>query len=276
MVEAAALTSTEGARARWLGVATVHAAHQASQLGLRPDALTPWLAALHLAAIGLALSRPRLAMSAVALLGVVQCAAAFPRTATHLYLGVVVSLLLALLDPEDPLDQRLLRRSALALPLIVFAWSGVQKAVHGYWFAGQLLAWTIASRDDVALVARPLLDDSTAAQLASFRREVEGSGPYRLGGGWAVISNLVWLAELGSPLLAVWARAQLWWVLLLGLWTIQLVAHEWQFALLFTNLLWCAAPQRAQPIGRALTLAALAVLVVARAAGLGLMPQGIS
>jgi len=42
-------------------------------------------------------------------------------------------------------------------------------------------------------------------------------------------------------------------VLLLGLWTIQLVAHEWQFALLFTNLLWCAAPQRAQPIGRALT-----------------------
>ncbi len=270
-----AATSTELARGRWLGAAVVHSAHQAAQLTARPDALTPWLAVLHLAVIALATVRPRLAMAALAMLGVVQCAAAFPRTATHLFLGVAVSLLLCLLDPADPADAAALRRSAIALPLIVFAWSGLQKAIHGYWFSGELLAWTIVSRDDVAIVVRPLLDAPTLTHLQSLERGVEGSGPFRMQGLWVMVSNLVWISELLSPLLALWhrSRAQLWWLLLVATWAIQLVAHEWQFALLFSNLLLCAAEQRVQPVGRALTLGALALLVTARLTGVGLMPE---
>lgn len=265
---AAAVTATERARARFLGVATVHAIHQASQLGVRPDAFSPWLIVLHVAAIPLAVVRPRLAMAAVAMLGIVQCVTFFPRTANHLYLGVVISLMLALLDPDDPLDLQQLRRSALALPLIVFAWSGLQKAIHGYWFSAEFLAWTIAARDDVAFVVRPLLDDATAMQLASFDRAVEGSGPYRLPVAWVLVSNVIWVTELGSPLLAVWSRtrAQLWWLLLAGTWAIQVFAHEVQFGLLFSNLLLCAAPPRAERIGRGLVVCALAMLVVVRIA----------
>jgi hypothetical protein len=268
-------TSTEAARARWLGVATVHAVHQAAQLAGRSDVFPMWLVALHVLTLPVAVVRPRLAMAAVAMLGIVQCAAMFPVTATHLYLGVVVSLLLGLLDPEDPLDVAQLRKSALALPLIVFAWSGLQKAIHGYWFSGELLAWTMVARDDVAWVVRPLLDDGTAVHLGALKRDVEGSGPFRLQGLWALASNGVWLAELGSPLLALWARlrAQLWAWLLLGTWMIQLVAHEWQFALLFTNLLLCAAPPKAQRVGRALTLAGLGLLLFAHLTGTGMLRQ---
>ncbi len=217
-------------------------------------------------------------MAGVAVLGAVQCALVFPQTATHLYLGVVVSLLLCLLDPSDPRDAQQLRRSAIALPLIVFAWSGALKAIHGYWFSGQLLAWTIVARDDVARVARPLLDDATAAQLASLKRDVEGSGPFRLGGVWVLVSNLVWVAELFAPLLAAWPRlrAQLWWVLLLGTWSIQLFAHEWQFALLLTTLLLCAAPDRAQRIGRLFALGLMAMLILARLTGAGLLMPEVS
>lgn len=258
-----------------VGVAVVHAAHQASQLAALPD--PGWLIPFHLAAIPLAIFRPRLSMSVVAALGVVQCVMMFPRTANHLYLGVVVSLLLALLLTDDEDDGRQLRLSALALPLIVFAWSGVQKALHGYWFQGQLLAWVMVARDDVAFVARPMLDDAVAKHLGGLDRHVEGSGPFRLNGAWILVSNGIWLAELFSPLLALVAfiRARLWWLLLIGLWAIQLVAHEWQFALLFTNVLTIQAPPKRQRLLRPLILLALVVLTFARAVNAGWMPQVI-
>ncbi len=258
-----------------IGVAVVHATHQASQLAVLPDG--GWLVPFHLAAIPLALFRPRLAMAVVAGLGAIQCALMFPRTANHLYLGVAVSLLLALLLTGDEEDERQLKLSALALPLIVFAWSGVQKALHGYWFQGQLLAWTMVARDDVAFVARPMLDDAVAKHLGGLDRHVDGSGPFRLNGTWLFVSNGIWLAELFSPALAAVAfiRARLWWLLLVGLWAIQLVAHEWQFALLFTNVLTIPASQKSQRLLRPLILLALVVLTFARAVNAGWLPQVI-
>lgn len=240
----------------------VHALHQAVQLSARPDDFTLPLAVLHAAAIPLALKRPRLAMGVVAALGLAQCALSFPRTATHLYLGVVVSLLLCLLEEDDPH----LKRLALALPLIVFCWSGVQKLVHGYWLRGQLLAWVMVSRPDVAWVARPLLDEATAARLGTLARSVEGSGPFRLDGAWLVLSNGVWLLELLAPLFLL-ARAHAWWLLLGLTFGIQLFAHEWQFGLLFANLLLLAAPATVAPRARAAVVAALVLLLAARLSG---------
>lgn len=253
---------------RWASFAAVHALHQAVQLGARPDAFTPVLAGVHAATVALALWRPRVAMALVAALGLLECVHAFPRTATHQYLGVVVSLLLVLLLDDDAE----LKRAALALPLIVFAWSGVQKLVHGYWLDGQLLAWMMTGRNDVAVVARPLLDDAVAQTLGALPRDVEGSGPFRLSGAWVLASNGVWLIELVSPL-SLLARRHAWWLLLALTWGIQLVAHEWQFALLFSNLLLCAGPPRVQVPARAVLIAALLVLALARLLGLGLMPE---
>jgi len=256
-----AATATE-AVSRLLAFAPVHALHQTAQLFVRPDALTPWLVPLHAACVVLAVRRPRLAMAAVAVLGAAQCALAFPRTATHLWLGALVSVLFALVGD----DEEELGRVALALPLIVLGWSGVQKLVHGYWFHGELLAWMAVSRPDVTLMALPFLQPG---ELAGLQRDVEGSGPFRLSGGWVVLSNAVWVVELLVPVTAAFAflRARAWLVLLVLLWSLQVVAHEWQFALLLSNLLVCRAPVAVQPRLRAAIAVALVVLVVARLLG---------
>jgi hypothetical protein len=217
-------------------LATVHALHQAGQsLSVAPPGP---LLAVHLVMVPLSWWRPRAAMAVVALLGLVQCGLAFPRTGNHLMLGVVVSLVLALLDERDPEETSLRRASFLALVLIVFVWSGVHKVWHGLWFRGETLAWLSVSRGDVGALLRPFFSDGLAQRLASLSRTDEGSGPFRLEGAWLLVSNAVWLGELGAA--AFWHRrlrplaAP---VLLVMVWLVQFVAHEWEFALLLTNLL---------------------------------------
>ncbi len=214
---------------------TVHALHQAGQaLGQPHDAL---LLALHALTVPLAAWRPRVAMTLVAALGLAQCAAAWPRTGNHLFLGVLVSALLALLDGEQREERLQLERSLLAMVLLSFGWSGVHKLLHGAWFQGETLAWLMTSRGDVAAVLRPFLADDEALRLSMLSRVTEGSGPFRLSGPWVLVSNAVWLGELA--LLALWhpkLRSMAHRVLLPTIWLVQLVAHEWEFALLLTNM----------------------------------------
>lgn len=259
------------------GFAALHALHQAGQLLGRhqpvTDATLLPLAFLHAAVVPLAALRPRAGLAIIAALGAWQCVSTFPRTGNHVFLGVVVSLLVALLDEHEALDRQLRRRLLLALPLVVFVWSGVQKLVHGYWFEGQFLAWAAVSRVDIALVMRPLLEDGVAAQLASLPRTAERAGPFRLPGVWAWAANAVWLVELASPaaLLPLGGRAARWLLLTLT-WALQVLAHEWEFALLFTNVLLLDAPPRASGVGRVATLAGVLALAAGRL-GLWELPE---
>ena len=100
MAAVATLTSTDHWPRRLLSGASVHAFHQLSQVFITNDASDWMVAPLHAVCCALASSHRRLASFFVALLGIAQCTVAFPRTATHLYLGVVISLLLALLDGD--------------------------------------------------------------------------------------------------------------------------------------------------------------------------------
>jgi hypothetical protein len=236
-------------------LAALHALHQAGQslAVASPGALL----AAHLVTVPLAWWRPRLAMGLVAGLGALQCTLAFPRTGNHLFLGVIVSLVLALLDPAREEERRLRTDALLAMALLVFAWSGVHKLIHGLWFRGETLAWLAVSRADVGAVLRPLLSEGVAAGLGASSRVVEGSGPFRLSGGWVVVSNAVWLSELG--VVGLWhprLRSLAPWALLGLAWTVQLIAHEWEFALLLTTML--------LPAGSRLRgVAALAVVALA-------------
>lgn len=222
MVAAATVTDPRG-------FATVHALHQAAQVIGQPTT-EPVFVALHLLSLPLVWWKPRATMWLVALLGIAQCVLAFPRTGNHLYLGVVVSVLIALLDEDEG--------ELLALVLITFVWSGIHKLLHGLWFHAETLSWLVVSRADVAAVLRPFLSDADALRLGSLSRVTEGSGPFVLGGAWVVVSNAVWISEL--------AMGALWWpklrrfarpVSLVVIWSVQLVAHEWEFALLLTNVL---------------------------------------
>lgn len=210
-------------------LATVHALHQAGQA----LAIEPLLVVMHALCVPFAAWKPRVAMWPVAALGVAQCALAWPRTGNHLYLGVVVSLLIALLDDDAELGD-----SLLAVALLTFVWSGVHKVVHGLWFRGETLAWLAHSRGDVGVVLRPFMAEDDVARLGALSRVDEGSGPFVMQGAWRVASNAVWLGELllGAlwlPKLRRFARP----VALVAVWSVQLVAHEWEFALLLTNVL---------------------------------------
>ncbi len=246
-------------------VATVHAVQQGVANAVRPEASSALLMSLHALSVLTALFRPRLAMVATAALTLIACAREFPRTANHLFLGVVFSLLLALNRDDDPQDRRLLRKVGLTLPLIAFFWSGVQKAWHGYWFDAQMLAYAMVARDDIAAVLTPFLDSDTLTQVSSLRRDLEGSGPFQLPLPWRLVSNGIWVFEVMVPLCVWWRgiRVHLWFMLLGATWLIQLVAHEGQFALLLSNMLLCAAPARVQPFGRAVLLLACSMAALA-------------
>lgn len=218
------------------GLRLLHALHQSAQsLAVAPPGL---LLAAHLVSIPVTVWRPRLGMGVVAVLGVLQCALAWPRTGNHLFLGVVVSVVLALLDEADAEDERLQRNALLGLVLIAFGWSGAHKLLHGLWFQGETLAWLVASRGDVAAVLRPFLSEDSVARLSGASRLLEGGGPFKLDGAWVLVSNAVWVSELA--VLGLWharLRRHAGVVLLAATWAVQAVAHEWEFALLLSNVL---------------------------------------
>jgi len=243
-------------------LATVHAIHQAGQsLAIASAGPLTWA---HVLTVPLAWWKPRGAMAVVACLGAVQCALAWPRTGNHLFLGVVVSVVLALLD-ETPEEQHLRGESLLALGVTAVGWGGVHKLVHGLWFRGETLAWLAVSRADVGAVMRPLLSDEVSQRLGGLSRSEPGSGPFRLEGLWVVVSNAVWVGELAA--VGLWHRRLRRFApaaLLTMVWLVQLIAHEWEFALLLTNMI---LPPRSK--ARWLIVAGVLTLALARLGVLG-------
>lgn len=230
--------------------AFVFAAHQAGQLLNRAELRQVELVAAYLLWLPLFCYRYNWAKWATVLLSAVQCYAAFPRTANHAFLAMFAGALMALGSQKD----------LLLLVVIPFFWGGVQKCVHGLWFDGQMLGWLIVNRTDVVAPLRPLFSDETAKRLAL--------GDYRLSGGWLVVTNFVWLLELITPTV-LFVRTHAWWILLCIGWSLQLVAHEWEFALLLSFLCISAAPLRVQKFGFAAVLGGVLVLAATR---LGWLP----
>ncbi len=245
-----------------VGLVLVLVAHQAGQLVGRATQSwwVLWLG--YVLAAGLAAKRLTTAAAwALVALGAAQCWLLFPRTANHAYLGVILSLMLAL------------EAEALVgfLTAIVFFWSGVQKLAHGYWFDGQMLGWLVVTRPDVAATVRPFLDEATLSRLAEVRVDVEQSGPLSLAWPWRLVSNAVWLIALLAPV--AWpmpkVRRHAGGVVLVVVWGIQCIAHEFEFGLLLTLCALVSAPPKARQVGLLAVLAGVGSLALAR---LGVLP----
>jgi hypothetical protein len=256
------------------GFVVTHALHQAGQalaLGLAglPEGL---LVAAHLGvcfSVWRGVARARVAL---AVLSGLACALTFPTTSNHAWLGVVVSLALALSRPEEDEDAHEARALLWSLPLLALFWAGVQKAAHGYWTQGQFLAHAAVLRADVAAALAPLVDDETLRALRAQNRLLEGAGPFVLpGAAWRLASPAAWLSEVGLPLLAFSRRLgrHLWALALVVVWGLQALAHEWEFALLMTNLLSLGASAQ---VGRSLRWAVAAGVVLLALARLGVVP----
>lgn len=216
-----------------------------------------------------ALARRAFAVLAATQLTVIV--AEFPATGNHAYLELYFLLLLALLRPDDAAERRLLMRALRWLVCLVLFTSGLQKVVHGYYFRGQYLTyslWIETFRPVLAL----LLSAGEYARLTSFRSEV-GAGPYLTSSPLLLlVANAVWIAELGLPLLLLWPRTRRVAVaatlaLLAG---IEVAAREMFFGLVFTNGVLLFLPR---PLGRWYVPAVAALLGWLLLSGLGLIPN---
>ena len=67
----------------------------------------------------------------------------FPLTGNHRYLEMVLAGLFALLDDRKATERRLLLRSLQWIFVVVLFYGGLQKLVHGYYFHGQFLSYSL-------------------------------------------------------------------------------------------------------------------------------------
>jgi hypothetical protein len=210
----------------------------------------------------------RVALPAVLAQGVWQ----LPHGANHFYLETVCVLCLALVRPGSGADARAALASLRWITAAVLFHTGLQKVLHGHYFRGDFLAFMTGVEARFARVFRWLLSDAEVARLASYDRRATGAGPYRVDAPLFVIaSNLVWIAEVGLPVLLLSRRGRVLGALgglglMLG---IQVAALEIGFALLFVNLLLLFLPGRWN--ARALPVAA-AIFAWALGAAAGWLP----
>jgi len=219
---------------------------------------------------GIAIVLPGARRIAFALLAALHCntvAGEFPAAGNHAYLEVLLLVFAALLDESDA---RLHLRALRWIAVIIFVASGLQKLAHGYWTQGQYLAfstWTPSFRPVLGL----LMPADELARLATYRREI-GDGPYLVSSfRLLLVSNAVWMAEVGIGLALLVPRVRVAAVAagVLLLVAIELGARELFFGALFAHLIILFLPGNATARLVWPTAAALLILLASR---VGVLP----
>jgi hypothetical protein len=196
----------------------------------------------------------------------------FPAAGNHAYLELILCALAAFLDPRRPQEQTLYLRSVRWLVCIVLFYGGVQKAVHGYYWRGQFLLYSLGATPWFAAVFRPLIRDADFVRLAAYKGEV-GDGPYLVDGiGFAAFSNAVYLLEIALVPLLLIPRTRKLGVLatVAFLAAIEVGARELFFGLVYINavLLFWPSDLNRRLIG--VFAAVLAALMLVR---VGVLPE---
>lgn len=193
----------------------------------------------------------------------------FPAAGNHAYLEVVLLALAALLRTDAPGERALHLRAVRWIVLVIFFYSGLQKAVHGYWTHGQYLAFSLGTAGFDVL--RPLFDPAELARLAGYRGAA-GDGPYLVASGPLVAaSNATVVLELVLAPLLAWrvTRGAAAAVALALLAAIQVAAREAFFGLVFANAVALYLPAGVHRHAVAPVAAVLAGLTLSR---LGMLP----
>jgi len=125
----------------------------------------------------------------------------FPGGGNHEYLEFLLCLVCAGLDCDVPEERLLLRDSVRWMTGVILFWAGVQKLVHGFYFNGEYLAYSV-SRETYASVFSWLLPAGELARLAALDGSA-GTGPY-VARDWlfSLVSNVTYILEIAlAPLL---------------------------------------------------------------------------
>lgn len=205
-----------------------------------------WLATAGIGAAAIAAvfgERRRSALVALAAIHAAVMVHEFPASGNHAYLELIFLLLLAFVDLGNPEERRLLLRAGRWVAVVVLVVSGIQKALLGYYDAGEFLSYTV-STETYRAVLEPLVSADESARLAALDGR-PGAGPYRtsspllLAASWTVVGLEIALGPLlvirrTRPLALVAA------VLLLI--AIESAAREFFFGLVMVNALLLFGP----------------------------------
>ncbi len=203
--------------------------------------LNYWVALSLISALGAAtfLRRwGRLAFVGLAIAQTVRIWNDFPGGGNHSYLELLLCLVCAFLDVAKSQERALFLRTVRWMTCVVFFFAGVQKLVHGYYFRGELLAYSIGI-EAFKPVLELLLPHDDYVRLSHYHLKA-GDGPYLVSSALILaLSNATYLFEMGLVPLLVWRRTRQFAVVsgLLFLFGIEMAAREFFFGLIYINML---------------------------------------
>jgi hypothetical protein len=156
----------------------------------------------------------------------------FPLAGNHRYLELAIAVLFALLDDRNVEQRRLCLRALQWIFVVVLFYGGLQKLVHGYYFQGQFLSyslWRVGFHAGLGW----LLPAQELERLTSYAAAV-GDGPYLVTSPvFLFVSNAVWIVEIAlAVLLCVRATRPAAWVAgVLFVVGTEVVAREFMFGI---------------------------------------------
>ena len=169
-----------------------------------------------------------------------KLAAIFPDNSNHFFLEYVCLVFASLASWQREEDLESFVCGVRWLPVLVFFWSGVNKAIYGTYFNGAYLGSVFPHSGFSFVFGFLMSGDELATLLAA-----TSPGPYAFTSPLALLaSNAVWLGEIAAALLLLIPRLRLFGALL-GLAVlvgIELGALELMFGVLMTNMLGFFAP----------------------------------
>lgn len=132
----------------------------------------------------------------------------FPASANHHYLQLVCLALLLLLRDEVDEEVRLHPVVLRWLVGVGILYAGIQKLAWGYYFEGEMLAFTIPENPRFEMILGLAMPDAEVARLGGLVIQ-EGAGPFRVDSLlFQLVSNAAYLGELLLPFLLLWPRTR--------------------------------------------------------------------
>lgn len=195
-------------------------------------------------ALSFAGQRWELLTKAVALTAAsIEMISQFPINSNHSCLEYVLLVAFVLVEPRQAEQRALLVALGRWFCVWVMFYSGLQKIIHGAYFNGSYLA-AMANDGSFSPLLRVIAGAEEYARLSS-ELQAGSEGPYHLRSALGlIVSNAVYLSELAVGLLLFSRSLRVAGAIagLIVIFTIEVVAHELTFGLLFVNLLFLYLP----------------------------------
>ena len=214
----------------------VRAILKSNDLGLDYWVSLPLISALGVAALSARWGR--LAFVGLAIAQTVRVWNEFPAAGNHAYLELLLCILCASLNVHDQEERTLFMRAVRWMSCVVFFYAGVQKVVHGYYFRGQLLLYSMGI-EGFRPVLQLLLPHDEFLRLSHYRLQA-GDGPFLVSSPLIVVlSNTTYSVEIGLAALLLLRRTRPLAVIggIVFLVGIEAAAREFFFGLIYINML---------------------------------------